>query len=217
MAQQAADRANVTNAQYGLTGQQAAGAANQASTNFNIDWQNQQLQRALQGLGAYDKALGTAGSVGTAGQNLGVAGAGAQQMAGSTPYGTSLGVTGNQANALNQYMQSQLAPVDASASTIGALGNYMNTGINAQQTQYQDMMQSWQAQQEANAKQQAAAQQMWGTPGSLLSGLGDFSSGFQGGYSQAASQAPSTFAPVGTVLSSAQNGLPWLADAAVAA
>jgi hypothetical protein len=62
--QQVTDQANAVNSQYGL-GSSAAGAgvANQASENFNIDWQNQQLARQTQGLGAVGQAFGTAGNL----------------------------------------------------------------------------------------------------------------------------------------------------------
>lgn len=61
--QQNQDQTNVTNAMYGV--QQTpygAGVANQSNTNFNIDWQNQQLQRQLAGLQGFGGAVGAAGT-----------------------------------------------------------------------------------------------------------------------------------------------------------
>jgi hypothetical protein len=58
-AQQVGDRANALNAMYGLnTSAAGAGLANDASRNFNIDWQNAQLGRQVQALGAYGTEQG---------------------------------------------------------------------------------------------------------------------------------------------------------------
>lgn len=58
-AQQVGDRQNALNAMYGLgTSAAGAGLAGDASRNFNIDWQNQQLQRQIQALGAYGTEQG---------------------------------------------------------------------------------------------------------------------------------------------------------------
>lgn len=72
-----------------------AGVQQQANTNFNIDWQNQQLQRALQG------AQGAGGLLGSIGQATGT---GLNQMAtgAGLPYNTMQGITGNQLGLLGQ-------------------------------------------------------------------------------------------------------------------
>jgi hypothetical protein len=71
MQQQVRDQANVTNAQYGLSGTPyGAGVANQAMTNFDIAWQNQQLQRAIQGAQAAGGLYGQAGGLYGTGANL---------------------------------------------------------------------------------------------------------------------------------------------------
>ena len=57
--QQTSDKANAINAMYGLgTSAAGAGLANDASRNFNIDWQNNQLARQVQALGAYGAEQG---------------------------------------------------------------------------------------------------------------------------------------------------------------
>jgi len=73
-----------------------AGVQQQANTNFNIDWQNQQLQRALSG------AQGAGNLLGSIGQN---AGTGLQQMqqGAGLGYNTQQGITGNQLGLLGQY------------------------------------------------------------------------------------------------------------------
>lgn len=125
------DQSNVANAQYGLTGQQAAGNVQQADSNFNIDWQNNELQRQLSGLTGYGAAQGAAGAAGTAAQNVGSAGAGAQVQAGSIPYQQSVAGTNNQAAALQQYITALLGPQTSSESTIGDLAGYLGQGIDA--------------------------------------------------------------------------------------
>jgi len=119
------------NAQYGLTGQQAAGSVNQANTNFNIDWQNTELQRAIASLGAAGTATTAAGGAGTAAQNVGSAGAGAVAQGGTVPYQQDLLGTSNQASALNQYITSLLGPQTSSQQVIGDLQTYLTGGINA--------------------------------------------------------------------------------------
>ena len=58
-AQQVGDRQNALNAMYGLgTSAAGAGLAGDVSRNFNVDWQNQQLQRQISALGAYGTEQG---------------------------------------------------------------------------------------------------------------------------------------------------------------
>jgi hypothetical protein len=71
------------------------GVANQANTNFNIDWQNQQLQRALQGAQGAGGLLSSIGSATNTGLNQMQTGAG-------LPYNTMQGITGNQLGLLGQ-------------------------------------------------------------------------------------------------------------------
>lgn len=61
--QQQQDQTNATSAMNGVAGSPyAAGLANQANTNFNIDWQNAQLQRQIAALGAAGTADSQAAS-----------------------------------------------------------------------------------------------------------------------------------------------------------
>jgi len=75
-----------------------AGVQQQANTNFNIDWQNQQLQRALAGA---QGAGGLLSSIGGA-TNTGL---GQMQAGAGLPYNTFQGITGNQLGLLGQYGQ----------------------------------------------------------------------------------------------------------------
>ena len=71
------------------------GVAGQQNTNFNIDWQNQQLQRAATGAGAAGSLLGSIGKY----TNTGL---GQMQQGAALPYQTSQGITGNQLGLLGQ-------------------------------------------------------------------------------------------------------------------
>lgn len=164
--QQQQDQSNVTNAQYGLTGQQAAGNTQQAGTNFNIDWQNNELTRALVGLTGGASAIGQAGGTEMQAGQLGAGGAANTLLGGATPYAASQQIGQGQESALSQYLAQLLGPVTSSQSTIGDLGNYLGQGIGASASQ-------------ANAALQDYAQQQ-SDIGSLFSGLGSIA-GFQPG------------------------------------
>lgn len=73
--QQMQDQQNAINAQNGVAGTPyAAGVAGQAAQDFNTNWQNQQLARQVQALGAWNSALGAAGTAATTGANIGTQG-----------------------------------------------------------------------------------------------------------------------------------------------
>lgn len=82
MNQQNTDQTNAAEAQRGITmSPYGANVANTSKNNFNIDWQNAQLQRQVQGLGA-------AGTGNTTGANLGSTGVNQTMAAGQLPYST---------------------------------------------------------------------------------------------------------------------------------
>lgn len=141
--QQLQDQTGATNSMYGL-GSSAAGAgvANQALSNFNIDWQNQQLQRQLQGLQGYGQAIGQAGQAGAQGGALGAAGAGYTLQGGQVPYQTAQTLGGAPAQIGSQYGQylqgTTYGPAQGFQSqTIP----YLNYGQGAQTVPYQSQQQ----------------------------------------------------------------------------
>jgi hypothetical protein len=169
--QQLQDQTGATNSMYGL-GSSAAGAgvANQALSNFNIDWQNQQLQRQLSGLQglagaygqgassyaqnagagqtAYNNAFNQAGSyqqLGSANlQNansmLGTA-AGSYLNAGQVPYQTAQGVAATPGNLANAAQTNlQNTVYGPSQAITGQAIPYMNYGQGAQQVPYQNAL-----------------------------------------------------------------------------
>lgn len=140
--QQLQDQTGATNSMYGL-GSSAAGAgvANQALGNFNIDWQNQQLQRAAQGLSAYQGAAQQAGQYGQYGTALSEAAPGYYLTAGQIPYQTGMTLAGAplssaqsiQSNIipyLNYGQGAQTIPYNAQTQGAGAAGALVGQGLS---------------------------------------------------------------------------------------
>ena len=121
--QQQQDQANVTNAMYGVQGTPyGAGVADQANTNFNIDWQNQQLGRQIAGLGAAGTAFGQAAPMGAQTQaNL------AQEAA--LPFATTAAGAAANTGAIGQGIQQTS---QAFQPTIQDLLSYLGWGTGAQ-------------------------------------------------------------------------------------
>lgn len=141
--QQLQDQTGATNSMYGL-GSSAAGAgvANQALGNFNIDWQNQQLQRQLAGLQGYGSAVGQAGQAAAQGGALGQAGAGATLQGGQLPYETAQYLGGQPAQIGQNYGQYLQNTVYGPAQGFQQQAiPYMNAGIGAQAVPYQNQVQ----------------------------------------------------------------------------
>jgi hypothetical protein len=148
--QQLGDQVNAGQAQRGLGGSAVGGSEyNQAMSNFNIDWQNQQLQRATQGASALSGLYGQAGSYGQLGNadlaaSLGAGAQGAQYtgMQGMLPYQTAQNMTNNQLQQASG-IQGQAIPYmnygqgatsqayNAASQNAGATGALVNQGISA--------------------------------------------------------------------------------------
>jgi hypothetical protein len=127
-----------------------AGVAGQENTNFNLDWQNNQLQREATAANAYGGLNSTAQSDFAAGGAQGELGANAALLAGQLPWQTS--------NTINQSKLAALQGQQGLNSTAeqGA-ANYLQSDYNAAQ-------QSWQDQEQQN-------QNMWGGIGSIFGDL----------------------------------------------
>ena len=146
--QQLQDQINSSNSMNGTAmTPYGAGVGANAMSNFNIDWQNQQLQRQATGLGAAGTALGQYGAGVTGGQNL------AQQ-------GVQL-PTSQQSN-LFANQNSALAPYQAVASN-----QISQAELAAQQ---QQLAMQWYQQQ--NQQNQQQYQNQMGMFGGLASGAG---------------------------------------------
>lgn len=186
--QQLADQVNAGQAMRGL-GNSAVGGQeyNQAMSNFDIDWQNQQLQRQLVGIQGAGQASNAGGAQGQlmgaylAGQ-MGSAQAqpGFTQQAGQVPISAQQYVAGQPAAAANQY----LGNISNQNQMLGSVGGqaipYMYQGAGTQQQQ-----QLFNAQQNAamargmgNIAQSAI--NSYNTPGSWLNNMFNRGSNDQG-------------------------------------
>lgn len=104
--QQVADQSNAQAAASGVGGTPyGQGVAGQTMSNFNIDWQNQQLQRAATGAGAAGQLGGAATGMIGQGAQLQSAGIGQFMQGAGQPYNTYAGINQNQLGLLNQANQ----------------------------------------------------------------------------------------------------------------
>ncbi|RQX81790.1 hypothetical protein DF034_17395 [Burkholderia anthina] len=174
--QQVTDQSNAVNSMYGLGSSGAgAGLTNQALSNFNIDWQNNQLSRALSGLQGYGQAAGVAGRYGE------LAGQEAQQapgyalMSGQIPYNTAQTIAGTPGNLANTYgsflNQNVYGPGEG---LMGSIIPYMNYGQGAQSVPFQSQAQG------AGALGSAVSQGISGL-GNAFQNAGGFGGLFGGG------------------------------------
>lgn len=113
------------NEAYGLgSSPYAAGLTNQANENFNIDWQNQQLQRQLQALQGY-----TQGTEGAGNQIQGAAGM--FNTAGQLPYQAYSKINADQLGALQAYQAALTGATAIPQQQIADLMQYLGMGVNA--------------------------------------------------------------------------------------
>lgn len=108
-----------------------AGVQNQALSNFNIDWQNQQLQRQIAGLGAAGGALGQAGGLAQLGQGMAAAAPGQYLQGAGLPYGVQQQIGGAQMGALGALGQYGQQASQIPQQQIADYLNYINAGTGA--------------------------------------------------------------------------------------
>jgi hypothetical protein len=181
--QQITDQSAAANSMYGL-GSSAQGAQlqNQANENFNIDWQNQQLARATQGLQGLDAAYNQAGAQGTLGsaatqQSAGYFGQvpGYTQQAGSVPMQAQQQVAGQGFTNAQNYstaLGAAMAPYNQQQNQNIPYMNYgSGAGSNAFQNTLAGQAQQNQLQQQAgNALGQGLSNVNWSQLGNLFGG-----------------------------------------------
>ncbi|WP_322040109.1 hypothetical protein [Burkholderia diffusa] len=178
--QQVTDQSAASNSMYGL-GSSAAGAGlqNQALSNFNIDWQNNQLSRALQGLQGYTGAATTAGQYGQAGANALTQAPGYTLLGGSVPFNTAqtiAAVPGNLADTYGGFLNRNVyGPAEG---MMGSIIPYMNYGQGAQAVPYQSQAQG------AGALGSLVSQGISGIGNGIQNagGFGNFFSGTTGSF-----------------------------------
>jgi hypothetical protein len=164
--QQVSDQSNATNAMYGLSASPyGAGVANKSLSDFNIDWQNQQLGRqataantAGQLTNLANAGYGGAGQLGTQAFQTGVSGA-------TQPYSTYAGNLMNNISALGQGGTAGAAAQSPAQTFINDFATYLGIGQNAAANQNQ-------ANQARYQNQLAGQQAAWGGLGGLGSTLG---------------------------------------------
>ena len=131
-AQQVSDQTNAINAQYGLDSSAAgAGVAAQNASNFNIDWQHQQLQRQAQAAAGYGNLVQGAGQAYSGGADLGAASANATQTGSALPYNTYQAGQKNNIAALNALTTGTTNAYGLDANALNALSAYMKLGQSA--------------------------------------------------------------------------------------
>lgn len=158
-AQQLQDQVRTSNAARGINmSGYGAGLENQAMSNFNIDWQGQQLNRALAGLSGYSSSVQNAANTGAQASNIGTVGAGQYGQAGAVPYGAYNTNVGNQSNALNQLTGAGASAQGLQQSNLSQLLSYLGLGAQQSNSQGQFDLQNYQNQmQHAQQSQQGIA------------------------------------------------------------
>lgn len=138
-AQQTQDQSRVANAAAG-TANSPYGAAveGQNMNNFNIDWQNNALQRAMSGLQSASAGAQGATSIAQGAGNLGQSGAANTLQGGTTPYATSMGQANNQTGALQQLMAGLTGGNAINQQTMNELNQYLSQAFGQQNQQNQN-------------------------------------------------------------------------------
>lgn len=108
-----------------------AGIESDAAKNFNIDWQNNELNRAIQGLTGAEGALGSQGAGFTQANALGSAGAGNIAAGGRLPYDTQTGIYNNNISALTQAANAGNNSMQVPLTAANDLLKYMGQGTSA--------------------------------------------------------------------------------------
>jgi hypothetical protein len=135
--QQLQDQVRVGEADRGIaTTPYGAGIENQALSNFNIDWQNNLLNRQIQAAGGAGDLLGRGASVAGAGGQMGYGGAQNFASFGGLPYGTYGAIGGGQNQALQNWLALAQGGENLAQPQINDYLNYLQQGNQAQQQQF---------------------------------------------------------------------------------
>lgn len=159
--QQVQDQINAQLASAGLSSSPyGAGVASQGLSNFNIDWQNAQLQRQAQASQGYGNLISGAGRGIVGGSDLGGQALSTMAASSQLPYSTYMGQQTDVLGAGNQYATAANTAFGLDQNTLNALAAYMRLGQGATQIG------------QAGAAQTAGLNQQLGQSlGSGLSGL----------------------------------------------
>jgi hypothetical protein len=162
--QQLQDQTRASQAARGIqSSPYGAGVENKAMSDFNIDWQNQQLQRQLQGLQGAGNAFGQ--GAGLQGQGVGM-----YQQGSALPYMANQQVGQGQMAALSGLGQFGQAASTLPQTQIADWQNYLNYGNQAAAANNQNY-----------ANQLQANQQQWNQNTAMWRGLGQLGGAAIGG------------------------------------
>ena len=131
--QQVIDQQNAINAQNGVAGTPyGAGLTGQVGSNFNLDWQNNALNRMVTGAQGYGQMVNTAGKGYTGASDLGTGAVSSLYGGGQIPYSQYTGNLGQILTALGgggSALSSAFSPVSDINSQYGS---YLGIGQNGQ-------------------------------------------------------------------------------------
>lgn len=131
-AQQLTDQTRAGNEARGIDmSATGAGLENQALSNFNIDWQNNQLNRETQGATSAEGINSQVSSDYGSGANLGNQGVDMTLAAGAIPYASKMQIDQDKFNALNTMSQAGTAANSQVQQTANDYLNYLNQGRNS--------------------------------------------------------------------------------------
>jgi len=163
--QQNMQQVQAQNAASGLAGSPfGQGVANQANTNFNIGWQNNQQQRQIAGVGAIGQLANTQGALSTAAGQLGSQGLQTLISSGQLPNEVYKGNQAAISAVLDQLVGGENAASQQQQQGVADQGQYLQIGQQASQ----GALNAWQAQLQADNA-------FWNGLGSMF---GDFTSMF---------------------------------------
>ena len=130
--QQTQDQINAQLGMSGLSGSPyGAGVAAQGLSNFNIDWQNQQLQRQTQAASGYGNLVSGAGRGIVGGSDLGGQAMTTMQAGSQLPYSTYMGQQSDVLGAGSQYAGAANTAFGLDQNTLNALAAYLKLGQSA--------------------------------------------------------------------------------------
>lgn len=109
-----------------------AGVEGQTMANFNIDWQNAQLQRQIQGAGGLNNIFSGAGGAINQGAGIANTAAGQYLTASGMPYATNVGIGQNQQGAINNLIGTGQSGANLANVSIQDYLAYVQGGTNQQ-------------------------------------------------------------------------------------
>ncbi len=176
--QQMMDQQNASAASNGLGGSPyAAGLENQAATNFNTQWQANQLANMGSAANTYNSLMNQTGADYTGAANLANQGTQAALGAGSLPYSAYNMPLASTISALSSAGGAGSAALGPATTGMNAAGAYLGLGNNASSSYNSAVNNAYSQDLGAYNANQQANQAMLGGIGNLAGGIMDFGQG----------------------------------------